>query len=95
MEEYFNCLVENKEKYGTFSVPITKEVKRIDKNGEEFTKIISYRNQFIDSARFMARSLSNLIDNLRKEFIKLNAKMSTIIQNSKRRKLKQRLRQLP
>ena len=43
----------------------------------------------------MAKSLSNLVDNLRKEFIKLNAKMSTIIQNAKRGKLKQRLRQLP
>ena len=95
MEENFNCLVENREKYRTFSVPVTKEVKRIDKNGEEFTKMIPYRNQFIDSPRFMARSLSNLVDNLQKEFMKLNAKMSKIIQNAKRGKLKQRLRQLP
>ena len=37
---------------------------RIDKNGEEITKNISYISQFIDSARFMASSLSNLANNL-------------------------------
>ena len=41
-----------------------KEVKRIDKNGEKVTKAISYRLKFIDSARFMANSLSNLVNNL-------------------------------
>ena len=60
----FNYLGENTEKYKTFSVPITKEVKRIDKNGEKITKTISYKLQLIDSARFMASSLSNLVDNL-------------------------------
>ena len=34
------------------------------KNGEEITKNISYILQFIDSARFMASSLSNLVDNI-------------------------------
>ena len=37
---------------------------RSDKNGKEITKMISYRLQFIDSARFMASSLSNLVNNL-------------------------------
>ena len=37
--------------------------------------------QFIDSARFMASSLSTLVD---KKFIKLNAKMKIIINNVKR-----------
>ena len=58
------CLGENTEKYKTFSAPLTKEVKRIDKNGEKNTKTISYKLQLIDSARFMASSLSNLVDNL-------------------------------
>ena len=49
----FTCLGENTEKYITFTVPIEKEVTRIDRNGEEITKTISYRLQFIDSARFM------------------------------------------
>ena len=35
----FPCLEENTEKYISFTVPIEKEVTRIDKNGEEFTKI--------------------------------------------------------
>ena len=63
-EGKFNCLGENTEKYITFSVPIKDEVTRIDKNGKEITKTIFYRLQFIDSTRFMASSLSNLIDSL-------------------------------
>ena len=35
-------------------------------------KTISYRLQFINSARFMANSLSNLANNLVEGFIKLN-----------------------
>ena len=41
-----------------------RKIKRIDKNGKETTKTISYRLQFIDSTRFIASSLSNLVDNL-------------------------------
>ena len=52
------------EKYITFTVPTEKGVTRIDKNGEKVTKIISYILQFIDSARFMASLLSNLVNNL-------------------------------
>ena len=63
-EAKFNCLGENTEKYVTFSIPIVKQVKRIDKNGEEIIKAISFRLQFIDSAKFMLSSLSNLIDYL-------------------------------
>ena len=47
-----------------FTVPIEKEVTRTDRNGEKITKNISYILQFIDSARFMASSLSNLVNNL-------------------------------
>ena len=48
----------------TFTVPIEKEVTRIDKNGEEITKTRSYMLQFIESVSFMASSLSNLVKNL-------------------------------
>ena len=44
-----------------FSVPIEKEVKRIDKNGEKILKAIS---QFIGSASFVASLLPNLVNNL-------------------------------
>ena len=63
-EEEFNCLGENTIKYKTFSVIITKKVKKIDKNGREITKTLSYRLQFINSARFMVSSFVNLVDNL-------------------------------
>ena len=55
-EEKFTCLGENTEKYITFSVPIEKEVTRIDKRGKEVTKTISYRLEFIDNASFIASS---------------------------------------
>ena len=51
LKKQFTCLGENTEKYIRFTVPIEKEVLRIDKNGEEFTKNISYILQFIDRAR--------------------------------------------
>ena len=63
-QKQFTCLGENTGKYITFTVPIEKEVTRIDKNGEEIAKNISYILHFIDRARFMASSLSNLDNNL-------------------------------
>ena len=50
--------------YKTFSVLIEKEIRKVDKDGNEDIKTIFYRIKFIDSARFMASSLSNLVDNL-------------------------------
>ena len=47
-----------------FTIPIGKEVTKIDKDGEEITKNISYILQFIDSTIFMASPLSNLVNNL-------------------------------
>ena len=51
----FECLGENTEKYITLSVPIKIENKDIE---------IAYKIKFIDSYRFMATSLSKLVDNL-------------------------------
>ena len=56
-EGNFECLGENTEKYVTFSVPIKKKIE--NKNIE-----INYKIKFIDSYRFMATSLSRLVDNL-------------------------------
>ena len=64
-------------------IPIKKEVKRIDKNGEEIATNISYILQFIDSARFMASSLLNLVNNLLMQFIKLNVNTDTMTKNVK------------
>ena len=55
-EKRFTCLGENTKKYITFTVSIGKKVTTTDKDGEEFTKSISFRSQFIDTARFMANS---------------------------------------
>ena len=63
-KKQFTCLGKNTEKYITFTIPIEKEVTIIDKNREEITKNIFYILQFIDSARFMVSSLSNLVNNL-------------------------------
>ena len=63
-KKQFICLWANTEKYTTFIVPIEKKVTRIDKNGEELTKNLSYILQFIYSARFTSSSLSNLANNL-------------------------------
>ena len=56
-DAYFECLGENTEKYITFSVPIKKKIE--NKNMD-----ITYKIKFIDSFRFMATSLSKLVDNL-------------------------------
>ena len=53
----FVCLGENTEKSITFSVSIKKKIKNKDIE-------ITYKITFIDSYRFMAMSLSKLVDNL-------------------------------
>ena len=63
LEKQCTCLGENTEKYITFTVPIEKEFIRINKNGEEITKNTSYILEFIDSARVVVSSLSNLVNN--------------------------------
>ena len=63
-KKQFTYLGENTEKDISFTVPIEKEVMKIDENVEKITKNISYISQFIDSARFTESSLSNLVNNL-------------------------------
>ena len=63
-KKQFTCLGENTEKCITCTAPIEKEVTRINKKREEITKNIYYVLQFTDSTRFMANSLSNLVNNL-------------------------------
>ena len=47
---------------------------RINKNGKEITKNISYILQFIDSARFMTSSLSNFVNNFSEGIHKIKCK---------------------
>ena len=56
-EGNFEYLGENTEKYITFSVPIKKKIENKDTE-------ITDKIKFIDTFRFMATSLSKLVDNL-------------------------------
>ena len=51
-------------KVQTFFFPKEKEVTNIDKDGNEGVVTISYKIKFIESARFMESSSSNIVDNL-------------------------------
>ena len=63
-ERQFECLDENTEKYIIFSVPITKEITKIDKDGNDEIVNISHKIKFINSFTFMSSSLSSIVDNL-------------------------------
>ena len=56
-EGEFECLGKNTEKYITFSVPITKETSKIDKDTNDNITKISYKIKFIDSLRLMSENL--------------------------------------
>ena len=73
-EGKFEWLGGNKEKYKTFSITIEKWVTEIDKDSNVSVVTISYKIKFIDSARFIATSLSNLFDNLTEEIHKRKCK---------------------
>ena len=66
-----------------FTVPIEKEVTKINKNREEITKNISYILRFIDSASFIASTLSNLINNLSEGIHIINVNTDMMIKNNK------------
>ena len=70
-----------------FYVPIEKEVTRITKNEEETTRHLSYILWFIDSARFMACSLSHLFNNLSERIHRTKYNSNTMIKNVKNVKL--------
>ena len=72
-ERQFECLGENTEKV-TFSVVIKKEIKKIDEDGNENIVTISYKITFIDSARFMASSILDLVNNLVEAIHKIKCK---------------------
>ena len=73
-EGQFEFLGENKEKCKTFALPVKKEITKIDKDGNENDVNIFYKIKFIDSARFIVSSLSNLVDNLAEGIHKIKCK---------------------
>ena len=74
-KKQLTCLEESTEIYITITIPIEKEVTKIDKNGEEITKNIPYILQLIDAARYMASSLSNLVNNLSERLSRIKCKL--------------------
>ena len=73
LEGQFTCLGENLKIHNLFSSN-RKGCIRIDKEGKQITKAISYKLQFIDSARFMESSLSNLVSKPIEEIHKMKCK---------------------
>ena len=75
----FPCLGEKTERYITFTVPIEKEVARIDKHGEKLQKIyLTCYNLLIVQNLWQARyQILPII--FMKDFIKLNVNTYTII----------------
>ena len=49
----FECVGESSEIYKSFSVPIKKEVMKIDKDSDKSVETISTNMKFINSRRFM------------------------------------------
>ena len=73
-EEKFERLGENIKTWKTFSVPIEKEITKFDRDHNESVVSISYKTKFINSRRFMASSLSNLVNNLTEGIDKIKCK---------------------
>ena len=78
-EGQFECLGENTEK--CISIPIKKEVTKIDKDANESVVAIPYKIKFLDSPRFMVSSLSDLVDNLAEGIHKIKCKDSECFLN--------------
>ena len=82
-EKQFSCFGESTEKYINFTVPIEKEVTRIDKNGGRIKKVyLTYYNLLIVldlwQAHYQILSIIFL-----KEFVKFNVNVGTMIKNVK------------
>ena len=54
LRENFEGLRENTENYKIFSIPIEKEVTKINKDGNENFVTTPYKINFVDRAKFMA-----------------------------------------
>ena len=80
-KKQFSCLGQNIEKYITITIPIEKEITRIDKGEEEIRKIyLTHYNllivQDLWQAHYQVLSITFL-----KEFIELNVNTDTMIKN--------------
>ena len=84
----FTCLRENTEKYINVTVPIEKEVTRININGEKLQKIYpSYYNLLIAQDLWQAHYQILSIDFL-KEFVELNVNLDMTMKKYETCKIK-------
>ena len=74
LEIVFECFRKNIVKNKTFSVPIEKEITKIDRDANGNLGTISYKIKFIDSVKFVVSLLWNLVDSLSEEIHKINCK---------------------
>ena len=51
-----------------------KRTTEVDKDGNESVVAVSYKMKFIDSGRYMATPLSNLLDNLTEGILEIKCK---------------------
>ena len=77
-EEQLECFGENR-KAQNFFHSNRERVTNINKNGNKSVVTLSYQINFIDSARFMATSLSNLVNDPTEGFHKIKQKDCVII----------------
>ena len=77
-KKQFTCVGENTEKYITFTAPIKKKLQQLIKMEKKLKKYIYYILQFIDSARFMASSLLNLVNFLSEGIHRIKRKYGQI-----------------
>ena len=79
----FGCLAENTKKYKTFSVPIAKEMKKVDKDGKEDVKTVSYKINLLIVQDLWQVPYQILLIISQMEFIKLNGKIAIVFLNMK------------
>ena len=82
IKKQFTCLWENTKKI-TFTVPVEIEFTKNDKNGEKFTKYISYILQFIDSARLWEANYEILPQYFLMEVVEINVNAGMTIKNTR------------
>ena len=79
----FDCLGENTEKYKNFSVLIEKELRNVDKAGNQYITTVSY-NQNLLIVKDLWQIYYQILPFIsQKEFTKLNAKIAMVFLNIK------------
>ena len=79
------------EKSKKISVLIEKGLTEIDKDGNESVVTISSKIKFIDSKRFMASSVSNIVNNLAEVIHKIKCKYVILTESIKDNLIKKQM----